>query len=303
MKAPRTAWSDHDLVQALRALVAGDVAAARRAASAAARDSLLGSALAAYLAGDHDGAVYDQPAAFAAFIRGGGNVPLYEAVAEALASVYAAQRPTRLLDVGCGDGTALIPALGRGGHIPARVDLVEPSAALLAAAVAGLRAARIPATVRTWPVTAQDFVTELPGGASWPVVQSTFALHTLPPAERSAVLAALCPHAGLLAIAEFSVPDLPPGSPEHLRFLAETYERGLAEYGADRDLVAQGFLMPVLAGQLAPGAVRATWEQPSWAWQQQLEQAGYTGVAMAPLYDYWSSPAFLLTARGGARRS
>jgi hypothetical protein len=150
-------------------------------------------------------------------------------------------------------------------------------------------------------VTVQEFVAELPGEASWPVVQSTFALHTLPPAERSAVLAELRPRVGLLAIAEFSVPDLPPGSPGHLRFLAETYERGLAEYGPDRDLVAQGFLMPVLAGQLAPGAVRATWEQPSRAWQQQLEQAGYTGVAIAPLQDYWSSPAFLLTARGAGR--
>ena len=294
--------SDHDLVfRALGALAAGDVAGARRAASDAAPGSLLGSALAAYLAGGHDGAVYDQPAAFAAFIRGGGNVALYAAVAEALASVYAAQQPARLLDVGCGDGTALIPALGRGAHVPAHVDLVEPSAALLAAAVAGLRAARIPVTVRTWPVTVQDFVAELPGEASWPVVQSTFALHTLPPAQRSAVLAELRPRVGLLAIAEFSVPDLPPGSPEHLRFLAETYERGLAEYGTDRDLVAQGFLMPVLAGQLAPDAARATWEQPSWSWQQQLEQAGYTGVAIAPLCDYWSSPAFLLTARGAGR--
>lgn len=291
--------SDHDLArQALRALAAGDVAGARRAAGESTGGSLLGSALAAYLAGDHDGAVYDQPAAFAAFIRGGGNVPLYEAVAEALASVYAAHQPAWLLDVGCGDGTALIPALSRGGHIPAHVDLVEPSAVLLEAAAAGMRAARIPVTVRTWPVTVQDFVAQLPGEAGWPMVQSTFALHTLRPADRSAVLAELCPRTGLLAIAEFSVPDLPPGSPEHLRFLAETYERGLAEYGADRDLVAQGFLMPVLAGQLAPDAVRATWEQPSWAWQQQLERAGYTGVAIAPLYDYWSSPAFLLTARG-----
>jgi hypothetical protein len=294
--------SDHDpVLQALHALAVGDVAGARRVANeAAGSGSLLASALAVYLAADHDGAVYAQPAAFAAFIRGGGNVALYEAVADALASIYAAQRPARLLDVGCGDGTALIPALSRSTHIPAHVDLIEPSAALLEAAATGIRAARIPATVRTWPVTAQDFVPEVPGEANWPVVQSTFALHTLPPAERSAMLAELCPHVGLLAIAEFSVPDLPPGSPGHLRFLAETYERGLAEYGADRDLVAQGFLMPVLAGQLAPGAVRATWEQPSWAWQQQLEQAGYTGAAIQPLYDYWSSPAFLLTARGTA---
>jgi SAM-dependent methyltransferase len=288
------------VVAALRALATGDAAAARRAAARAADSSLLGSALAAYLAGGHDGAVYDEPAAFAAFIRGGGNVPLYEAVAEALAGVYAAQQPARLLDVGCGDGTALIPALSRSSHVPAQVDLVEPSAALLEAAVTGLRAAGIPAAVRAWPGTVQDFLAELPDEASWPVVQSTFALHALPPDERSAALAALCPHVGLLAVAEFSVPDVPPGSPGHLRFLAETYERGLAEYGADRDLVAQGFLMPVLAGQLAPGAARATWEQPSWAWEQQLARAGYTGAAIQPLCDYWSAPAFLLTARGTA---
>jgi SAM-dependent methyltransferase len=294
--------SDHDLVlEALRALAAGDVGAARRAAAGAAEaGSLLGSALAIYLASDHSGAVYEQPAAFAAFISGGGNVPLYAAVAEALGSVYAAQRPVRLLDIGCGDGAALIPALGRSSHIPAHIDLIEPSAALLEAAVTALRAARIPATVRTWPVTVQDFVAELPDGASWPLVQSTFALHALPAQERSAALADLCPRVGLLAVAEFSVPDLPPGGPEHLRFLAETYERGLAEYDADRDLVAQGFLMPVLTGQLAPEAARATWEQPSWAWQRQLEQAGYTDVTVQPLCDYWSSPAFLLTARGTA---
>jgi hypothetical protein len=64
--------------------------------------------------------------------------------------------------------------------------------------------------------------------------------------------------------------------------------------------VAQGFLMPVLAGQLAPEAARATWEQPSWAWQRQVERAGYTDVTIRPLYDYWSSPAFVLTARGTA---
>jgi SAM-dependent methyltransferase len=294
--------SDNDLVlAALRALAAGDVVSAQRAATGAAEGgSLLGSALAVYLAGDHGGAVYDQSAAFTAFIRGGGNVPLYAAVAEALGHVYTAQLPARLLDIGCGDGTALIPALSRSAHIPAHLDLIELSAALLEAAVAGLSAARIPATVRAWPVTVQDFVAELPDEASWPLVQSTFALHALPAEERLAALAELCPHVGLLAVAEFSVPDLPPGRPEHLRFLAEAYERGLAEYDADRDLVAQGFLMPVLAGQLTPGAARATWEQPSWAWQRQLEQAGYTDVTIRPLYDYWSSPALLFTARGTA---
>jgi hypothetical protein len=103
-----------------------------------------------------------------------------------------------------------------------------------------------------------------------------------------------------LALAEFDVPDHPAGSPAHLAFLADSYEQGLAEYGTDRELVAQGFLMPVLTGQLAPGARRSTWEQPAAAWAGQLTACGYRNVAVEPLYDYWSSPAFLLTADGDA---
>ena len=53
----------------------------------------------------------------------------------------------------------------------------------------------------------------------------------------------------------------------------------------------------VLTGQLAPGARRSTWEQPATAWAAQLESCGYREVEVEPLYDYWSSPAFLLTAR------
>jgi SAM-dependent methyltransferase len=274
-------------VAALQALTTGDVARARDELAGEPARPLLNAALRTYLASDGDGQVYDRPAAFTAFIRGGGNVGLYEAVSDALAGQYT--EVTSLLDIGCGDGRALVPALR--GRTPS-VTLVEPSRALLDAAVAALDG--VPVTAHN--TDAGMFVEDLT--ARFDLAESTFALHALPHEDRSAVLTRLCGHVSRLAIAEFDVPDHPVGSTDHLTFLADTYEQGLAEYDADRDLVAQGFLMPVLTGQLAPGARRSTWEQPATAWAAQLTSCGYTEVMIEPLYDYWSSPAFLLTARG-----
>jgi hypothetical protein len=110
------------------------------------------------------------------------------------------------------------------------------------------------------------------------------------------VLSALWAHVSQLVLAEFDVPDHPVGGHAHLEFLAGTYEQGLAEYDASRDLVARGFLMPVLTGQLAPGARRSTWERPATAWAEQVRACGYRNVSLEPLFGYWSSPAFLLTA-------
>jgi SAM-dependent methyltransferase len=293
------------LVRALQALVEGVPEAARLAVQG--DTSLLGSALFQHLGGGGHGSVYDQPAAFEAFIRGGGNVPLYSAVSAALAGLYDEHRPSTLLDVGCGDGTALLPALQTAQHRPARVDVIEPSEALLQAATTELRSWQDstgdqPPAVHSWPRTVQDFLADQGGSgeASWGLVESTFALHTLPHLERDAVLRAMRPRTGRLAVVEFDVPEAAAGSPEHLEFLVRTYEQGLAEYGEQRELVAQGFLMPVLTGQLRPGAVRATFEQPADAWAEQVRKAGYTDVVVTVLYDYWSSPAFLLTARGTA---
>lgn len=273
-------------VAALRALTNGDVTGARAALENGVTRPLLNAALRTHLAADGDGHVYDQPAAFTAFIRGGGNVGLYQAVSDALAALYDRHEIASLLDIGCGDGKAVVPAVA---DRDVAVTLVEPSRALLDAAVAQLPGAAAHNT------DAATFVSTLTG--RFDLAESTFALHTLPHEDRSAVLTALRGHVSRLVLAEFDVPDHPVGSAEHLTFLADTYEQGLAEYDADRDLVAQGFLMPVLTGQLTPGATRNTWEQPATAWAAQLTECGYHEVMIEPLCDYWSSPVFLLTAR------
>lgn len=274
-------------VLALRALTAGDVERAMAELADGTTFPLLNHALSTYLNGTGDGRVYDQPAAFTAFIRGGGNVGLYEAVSRALAERYRRLGVRSLVDIGCGDGRALLPALAV-TPVPA-VTLVEPSRALLDAALAAA-----PGDVTAFAGDAAAFVAGLDG--RFDLAESTFALHALPHEDRSAVLAALRGHVTHLAVAEFDVPDHPVASDAHLEFLAGTYEQGLAEYDTDRELVAQGFLMPVLAGQLAPGARRSTWEQPATAWAEQVRACGYRNIAVEPLHDYWSSLAFLLTA-------
>ncbi len=286
--------SNSSVIAALQAVVDQDRDAARRALSD--DGSLVGRALAGFLAADPAaGSVYDRPAAFAAFIRGGGNVGLYGATSAALAAEYASCGAESLLDIGCGDGAALLPALAR--HPVLRVDVVEPSAALLAVTAAAL-AALPGVTASTAPTPVQEFVADLRPDHRWDLVESTFALHAVPPTERTAVLRELAGRTRRIAIVEFDVPDLAPRSPAHLAFLADTYDRGLAEYDTDRDLVARGFLMPVLVGQLDSGAVRATWEQPAAGWRDQLAGAGFTDVTVRPVFAYWSSPAFLLTGRG-----
>jgi SAM-dependent methyltransferase len=277
-------------VRALRALAAGDVELAVAALADGTTLPLLNDALSTYLTGDGDGRVYDQPAAFAAFIRGGGNIGLYGAVSRVLAERYRRLGVRSLVDIGCGDGQAVLAALAA-TPVPA-VTLVEPSRALLDSALAAAPADLVITPCHT---DAAAFVTEV--DRRFDLAESTFALHALPPGDRSAVLSALRGHVSHLVLAEFDVPDHPVGGDAHLEFLAASYERGLAEYDDTRDLVAQGFLMPVLTGQLAPGARRSTWEQPATAWAEQVRACGYRNIGLEPLFDYWSSPAFVLTAR------
>ncbi|MEQ0561264.1 class I SAM-dependent methyltransferase [Amycolatopsis sp. NEAU-NG30] len=273
------------LADALAAYAAGD---RDRAAELARRaGSPLADELRIFLAGDSAAPVYDQPSAFTAFIRGGGNVELYRRLSDELAARYDAAKPESLLDLGCGDGLAVVPALERAAHTPARIDLVEPSGALLD----DVRE-RVPAA-QCWQATAQEFLAR--DDLGWDFAQSTFALQSIEPEQRAEVLRTLQPRTGTLVLAEFDVPEYAEGSPEHLRSLAARYERGVAEYGADASLVAQGFLLPVLLG-IVSGQRRTNWEHPAEVWVAQLKTAGFTEVGVEPLAGYWWSPAVLITA-------
>src|SRR6185312_16298464 len=125
VKSRTAAWhagpmaTSSKLVTALARLAAGDREGALAAAGAG--STPLAEALSGYLRDEGAGSVYDRPAAFEAFIRGGGNIELYARTAEALAASYDTVRPAALLDIGCGDGSAVVAALARAGYRPGRV--------------------------------------------------------------------------------------------------------------------------------------------------------------------------------------
>jgi hypothetical protein len=236
--------------------------------------------------------VYVAPDAFAAFIRGGGNRRLYERTSAALRAAHAELASLALLDIGTGDGLALAPALT---ERVASVTLLEPSAAMLAAATAAVEARG----VRCEPVcaTVQDLA-RIAAGRRWDLAQATFSLHCVPPADRPALWASLRRAADRLLIVEFDVPPLGAAlSPDHVRHVVDRYERGLAEYDGDGGLVAQGFLLPVLCGYFDPTAAHSTHEQPIAGWIAELRAAGYAAVTSRPLDDYWWATAALIDAR------
>jgi ubiquinone/menaquinone biosynthesis C-methylase UbiE len=235
--------------------------------------------------------VYIAPDAFAAFIRGGGNRRLYERTSAALRAVYDEHAAAALLDLGTGDGLALLPALT--AHV-ASVTIVEPSAALLAIAAPAVEARGV--RCEALCASAQD-LSRLAAGRRWDLAQATFSLQCVPPADRPALWAALRRAAGRLLIVEFDAPRFTAAlSPGYIRHVVERYERDLAEYDGDGGLVAQGFLMPVLCGYFDPTAARSNYEQPIADWIAELAAAGYTASAR-PLDDYWWATAQLIDAR------
>ncbi len=84
--------------------------------------------------------------------------------------------------------------------------------------------------------------------------------------------------------------------PEQVLFFIERYKQGLAEYVNDGELVAQGFLMPVMFGNFDRTRARSTYEQPIKTWQEDFRAAGFRSVNARCLYPYWWSTAYLLDA-------
>ncbi|HEY4090387.1 MAG TPA: class I SAM-dependent methyltransferase [Luteibacter sp.] len=251
--------------------------------------SLMAVALSHAATGEGEHGAYDQPHAFEVFIRAGGNPPLYAEVSAALARLYEQLGARCLLDIGVGDGMALLPALGQTRRAPATVDVVEPSGGLLDT----LRP-RLPAG-KAWQLTLQAFLAQLAPERRWDLAQSTFALQSIPPGERLTALKRLRRHVTRLAIVEFDVP-LFANAGERFSSLAARYERAAREYGEDAPLVAGGFLAPMLLGQLR-ATTPSNWEQPISAWQEELVRAGYRVASTSHVHDYSWAPAWLIVAK------
>ncbi len=284
------AWADDDALGA--AALAGTAARLQpdsRVFAAAVR--YLDQVLSAGKAG-----VYVDGAAFAVFVREGGNVGLYAALSAALRERYAAcGTGFSLLDIGVGDGMALLPALVDHSTV---LDLVEPSAAMLARTSAALDVRGVPH--RAVNATVQDFIAQESPSARWDIIQATFSLQSLPPGERPPVLAWLRAHGARVLLAEFDVPDFAALlAPDRVRYVVTRYERGLAEYehSPDGRLVEQGFLMPVFFGYFDRSVARTNWEGPIQGWADALRAAGFTAIGVQHLFDYFWAGAFLIDAR------
>lgn len=290
--------ADEQLYLALLAFGAGELLAAQHHATIATQhmpSQPVYAATAEYLVGLANMArsnVYVDPGAFAAFVRSGGNVGLYHATSAALREAYTQDGARHVLDIGVGDGLALVPALTETIH---QIDLVEPSQALLAATAQQLTARTI--AHRAFNCTLQEFIAHDDGGR-WDIIQATFSLQSIAPDEREPLLRWLGERGQRVLIAEFDVPAFADQfAPERVAYVVERFTQGLAEYADDGRLVAQGFLIPVLLGYFDQSAARTNYEQPITEWAEQLRMAGFTSVTIRQLYPYWWAPACLLDAR------
>ncbi len=236
-------------------------------------------------------AVYVQPEAFSAFIRGGGNLPLYENTSNALRTVYAEYSGMTVLDIGVGDGLALVAALT---DKIKEITLVEPSAAMLAATskILAERGLQVDAVNTTF----QEFAKTETG--AWDIAQMTYSLQSVPPNERLPLMVWLKQNTKRVLIVEFDPPDYESMyAPARVQYVLDHYAVGLAEYPNDGGLVAQGFLMPVMFGYFDQTVARVNYEQPIDNWINELKSAGFTQVEKRPIYNYWWAPAMIIDAR------
>lgn len=284
------------LYEAIVAFTRGDTARALEQARRAHElqpDWLLLKQLCHYLqSSQQNDSVYQSAEAFAAFVEGGGNLHLYDAVADALSTAYQEYEELRLLDVGVGHGRALLPALTPQVE---HVTMVEPSAALLAKTETVLKTRGVP--FASYNQTLQEFAAT-DEGTRWPLVQATFSLQSIAVDRRVAMLGWLRERTERLLIVEFDVPVFAsPLDPSHVQSVARRYERGLEEYNGEvRDLVAQGFLIPVMLGYFRPEG-RTNHEHSLEVWVDQVQEAGFATVSTRPLCDYWWAEAHLIDAR------
>jgi hypothetical protein len=242
--------------------------------------------------------------AFAAFIRGGGNLAMYRALDRLIAAAWEEHRPATILDIGPGDGRVIAGALDctRLQPLPA-FDLVEPAPNLLPKALERLSRCTPTPRVHSFNGSIQAYVDQAAPMAAWDMCQATWSIQNLSPTERAPLLRWLSQRCKIVLLAEFDVhtEGLPLLSPERVRLIHDKYVAGLAEYSghmppALEEQVKQGFLMPILFGYFRSGAARSTCEQTIAEWSAEFKAAGFRKVQRQLIYNYWWADAYLLTA-------
>lgn len=293
---------------ALASLQAGDWDGATKAAAAG--RSRLATELARYLAtASTDAAVYVDAAAFRAFVDSPSNVELYRRTVDVLSAQWS-RIPTTgtVVDLGCGDGRVTIPLLAAATRVPQHVVLVDSSADQLTSARARMLglSPELSTRVSIECSDASDYVAaasrqaraarSIDEGAArrWAFVQSTFAMHALPPAARRELFVNLRATADRVAVVEFDVPFREGADDQRLAYLADRYEAGISEHEPGSSVV-NGFLLPVLIGQLHPGSPRATWEQPINDWIDEISAAGFSNVHAEAVSPFWWAHAWCVT--------
>ncbi|KAL6064377.1 hypothetical protein QOT17_010957 [Balamuthia mandrillaris] len=215
-----------------------------------------------------------------------------------------------------------------------KVELIEPSASLLTSCIDALRSSPSSNSISftAHNLTIQEFMQnkrreeeELQkenDSNNWDIIQASFALHNLPIEDCGNVMkwahhclssssssCATRRRGGRMLIAEFDVPPsvcLSRYSPAFVEHVRTTYPKGLAEYedaeheettSSCFELVAQGFLVPIMLGYFARSQQQnTTYERPVEAWQNELLSAGFARVETHVIYRYWWADAVLLVA-------
>jgi ubiquinone/menaquinone biosynthesis C-methylase UbiE len=263
--------------------------------------------------------LYVDPSGFEAFTRGGSNVALYEAVHEALGKLYASRgSDLSLLDVGCGEGAALVPALkraqeaaraeGREEFPLKKIALLEPSS-MLAACERKLREAAealgISVEVESISSNIEQVCSSL---EHFSFVESSFALQNVNKHDRARVLSELAKKCDVFVLIEFdcSAIDLSEAARFEDRTIdgfLEKYIGGVNEFNAQlsesyglsenqMSAAIEGFLVPILFHNFT-GHSKLN-EQSAAQWLDELRTT-FSDVRVQTINEYWWAPCVMFT--------